>query len=129
MTLLGEGPVLLQSAASSPELLLQLVLQLVLAALVVAGMWKTFQKAGEPGWAAIIPIYNIYVILRITGGARWWLLLLFIPVINFVALVKISVDLAGAFGRGILFGLGLTLLPIVFYPILGFGGSRYQATT
>jgi hypothetical protein len=129
MTLLGEGPVLLQSAASSPELLLQLVLQLVLAALVVAGMWKTFQKAGEPGWAAIIPIYNIYVILRITGGAWWWLLLLFIPVINFVALVKISVDLAGAFGRGILFGLGLTLLPIVFYPILGFGGSRYQATT
>ncbi|SDY24519.1 DUF5684 domain-containing protein [Halobellus clavatus] len=129
MTLLGEGPVFLQSAASSPELLLQLVLQLVLAALVVAGMWKTFQKAGEPGWAAIIPIYNIYVILRITGGAWWWLLLLFIPVINFVALVKISVDLAGAFGRGILFGLGLTLLPIVFYPILGFGGSRYQATT
>jgi hypothetical protein len=129
MTLLGEGPVLLQSAASSPELLLQLVLQLVLAALVVAGIWKTFQKAGEPGWAAIIPIYNIYVILRITGGAWWWLLLLFIPVINFVALVKISVDLAGAFGRGILFGLGLTLLPIVFYPILGFGGSRYQATT
>ena len=101
----------------------------VLIAIRTAGMWAVFSKSGHAGWKAIIPIYNLYVMLQIGEQAWWWLLLLFIPVINFVALVKISVDLAGAFGRGILFGLGLTLLPIVFYPILGFGGSRYQATT
>ena len=112
----------LQGSALAPEL----VLQLVLAVVIVAGMWKTFDKVGEPGWAALIPIYNIYVVIRIGGNAWWWLLLMFVPILNFFALAKISIDLAGTFEQGLLFGLGLVLLPFVFYPILGFGGYQQQ---
>ncbi len=112
----------LQDSAFVP----QLVLQVALTVAVVAGMWKTFSKAGEPPWAAIVPIYNVYVMTKIGNNAWWWVLLMFVPVVNLFALAKISVDLAGAFGRGILFGLGLTVIPFVFYPILGFGGSQHR---
>jgi hypothetical protein len=107
----------------------ELILTLVLTAVVFAGFWKTFEKAGEPGWAAIIPIYNFYVLIKISGNAWWWLILLFIPLINLLATVKISIDVAGKFGKGILFGLGLTFLSFIFYPVLGFGNAQYQDTT
>ena len=113
----------LQESAFIP----QLILQVALTVGVVAGMWKTFGKAGEPSWAAIVPIYNVYVMTKIGENAWWWVLLMFVPVVNLFALAKVSVDVAGAFGRGILFGLGLTVIPFVFYPILGFGGSKYRA--
>lgn len=112
----------LQDSAFVP----QLVLQLGLTVAVVAGMWTTFGKAGEPPWAAIVPIYNVYVMTKIGDNAWWWVLLMFVPVVNLFALAKVSVDLAGAFGRGILFGLGLTVIPFVFYPILGFGGAQHR---
>lgn len=107
----------------------ELILTLALTVVVFAGFWKVFEKAGEPGWAAIIPIYNLYVLIRVSGNAWWWLILLFIPVINLLATIKISIDVAGKFGKGILFGLGLTFLSFVFYPLLGFGNYRYQDTT
>ncbi|PSP32844.1 signal peptidase I [Halobacteriales archaeon QH_10_70_21] len=105
-----------------------LLVQLLIFAVVVAGLWKTFEKAGEPGWAAIIPIYNAYVIIKISGNAWWWLILLFIPIINFFALAKISIDVADTFGQGALFGIGLWLLSFVFYPVLGFGDYQYQGS-
>jgi len=100
-----------------------------LTLVVFAGFWKTFEKAGEPGWAGIIPIYNLYVLVRISGNAWWWFLLFFVPFVNFIATVKISIDVAGKFNKGILFGLGLTFLSFIFYPILGFGSYQYQDTT
>jgi hypothetical protein len=108
---------------------LQIGIQLLLAGSVVAGMWVTFEKAGEPGWAAIIPIYNTYLLVKIGDNAWWWVLLLFVPVINILALGKISIDVAAAFEKGVLFGLGLALLPFVCYPVLGFGGSQYRAAS
>ncbi len=109
----------------SPELLVILAITVV----VVAGFWKTFEKAGEPGWAAIIPIYNLYVLVKISGNAWWWLTLFFIPIINILAQAKISIDVADKFDQGILFGLGLMLLSFIFYPILGFGSYQYQDAT
>lgn len=108
---------------------IELFVTLALTAVVFAGFWKTFEKAGEPGWAGLIPIYNLYVLVRISGNAWWWFVLFFIPVINFFATVKISIDVAGKFSKGILFGLGLTFISFVFYPLLGFGGYQYQDTT
>ena len=108
---------------------IELFITLALTAVVFAGFWKTFEKAGEPGWAGLIPIYNLYVLVRISGNAWWWFVLFFIPVINFLATVKISIDVAGKFNRGILFGLGLTFISFVFYPLLGFGDYQYQDTT
>ncbi len=106
-----------------------LFVTLAIVVVVVAGLWKTFEKAGEPGWAAIVPIYNLYVLVRISGNAWWWLLLFLIPVVNILAQAKISIDVAGKFGQGILFGLGLMLLSFIFYPILGFGNYQYQDAT
>ena len=103
-----------------------LVIQLALTVLVIAGMWKVFEKAGEPGWAAIIPIYNLYILTKIVGRPWWWLLLLLIPLVNIIFLIIINSDLSKAFGRGIGTTLGLIFLPFIFYPILGFGSAVYQ---
>jgi hypothetical protein len=91
----------------------------------VAGMWKTFEKAGKPGWAAIIPIYNMIVVLEITGRPIWWIFLFLIPLANIVFGIIIHVDLAKSFGQGVGFAIGLLLLSFVFYPILGFGDYKY----
>jgi len=101
---------------------------LVIAVVVIVGMWKIFVKAGEPGWAAIIPIYNLYILCKITAKPIWWLLLLVLcPFINFIVLILLTVALAKSFGKGIGFAIGMILLPFVFYPILGFGSATYTA--
>ena len=101
------------------------IVEIALLVLLIAGMWKVFQKAGKPGWAAIIPIYNIIVLLQITGKPIWWLVLYFIPLVNFVVLVLVCIALARRFGKGVGFAIGLALLPFIFYPILGFGDATY----
>jgi hypothetical protein len=109
--------------------ILGIIAPLAVTVVIFAGFWKTFEKAGEPGWAAIIPIYNFYILTKISDNAWWWVILFFIPVIQVFALAKISIDVAGKFGKGILFGLGLTFLSFIFFPLLGFGGARYQDAT
>ncbi|MGA8807804.1 MAG: DUF5684 domain-containing protein [Thermoanaerobaculia bacterium] len=99
---------------------------IVLVVLIVAGMWKVFVKAGKPGWAAIIPIYNVIVLLEIAGKPLWWFILLLIPFVNLIVMIIVLVALARNFGKGIGFALGLLILPFIFYPILGFGDARYQ---
>ena len=102
-----------------------LIVEFAVLVLLIAGMWRVFQKAGKPGWAAIIPIYNIIVLLQITGKPIWWLILYFIPIVNFVVLLIVCIELAKRFGKGVAFGFGLALLPFIFYPILGFGDATY----
>ena len=103
------------------------LLYLALIVFVIAGFWKVFVKAGHPGWAAIVPIYNIYILLKIAGKPGWWLLLFFIPVVSLVIMILVSIEVAKAFGKGGGFGVGLALLSFIFYPILGFGDAKYQA--
>ena len=105
------------------------VLGLAVAIVVIAGMWKTFEKAGKPGWGAIIPIYNIILLLEIAGRPLWWFFLLLIPVVNFVVAIIVAIDVARNFGKGAGFGLGLALLSFIFYPILGFSDAQYQGVT
>jgi hypothetical protein len=113
-------------AALGAGLLITFLLPLLIALVAIAGMWKVFTKAGEPGWAAIIPIYNVYKMIKISGNEWWWLILFIIPFINFIAAIKISIDVAKAFGQGVGFGLGLVFLSFVFWPLLGFGDYQYQ---
>jgi hypothetical protein len=94
--------------------------------LVVASLWKVFVKAGEPGWAAIVPIYNLVVLLKIAGKPLWWLVLLLIPFVNFIALILVGISLAQNFGKGAGFGVGLALLGFIFFPMLGFGDAVYR---
>jgi hypothetical protein len=106
-----------------------LLFQLLLIVLQLAGMWAVFAKADRPGWAALVPIYNLYIMLRIGENAWWWLLVLIVPIVNIYALYKIHAGVARAFGRGIGFGLGLAFLGVVFFPILGFGDYRYRGAS
>jgi hypothetical protein len=94
--------------------------------LMIAACWKIFTKAGQPGWAAIIPIYNLYIWCKIVGRPWWWILLMLIPFVNFIITIILCIDLAKSFGKGVGFGLGLVFLGIIFFPILGFGSAQYQ---
>jgi hypothetical protein len=88
-------------------------------------MWRIFAKAGKPGWASIVPIYNILVELEIVGRPWWWLLLMFVPLANIVVSVIVFLDLAKVFGKSTGFGIGLILLPFIFIPVLAFGDAKY----
>jgi len=101
------------------------LIYLAIIVLVIAGVWKVFVKAGQPGWACIIPIYNAYILLKIAGRPGWWLLLYLVPLVNLVIAIIVAIDVAKAFGKGAGFGLGLAFLCFIFYPILGFGSATY----
>ena len=101
------------------------LIYLAVVVVVIASLWKLYAKAGEPGWAAIVPIYNIVVLFKIVGRPIWWIVLFFIPFANFVVLILLVFDLAKSFGKGVGFGFGLLFLPFIFYPILGFGDAKY----
>jgi len=115
----GVGP----TAGASLTVLL-LVLGITL--LVIVSLWMLFAKAGEAGWKSLIPIYNMYVLLLISGKPGWWLLLLFIPLVGSIFHLLAMLALAERFGRGALYGVGLFLLPMIFFPLLAFGGSQYE---
>jgi hypothetical protein len=108
------------------------VFWLVYAAVVVlmiASMWRIFTKAGKPGWASLIPIYNLVVFCQVAGRPGWWALLLLVPFVNIIIALILSFDLARAFGKGKAYGLGLAIFGFLFYPMLGLGGSRYARGT
>jgi len=103
-----------------------MIISLAIVVLMIAAMWKIFTKAGQPGWASLIPIYNLYVLCKIAGRPGWWLLLMLIPFVNFIIIIILCIDLAKSFGKGVGFGLGLAFLGFIFCPILGFGSAQYQ---
>ena len=94
--------------------------------LIMVSQWFYFKKMGLNGWEAIIPLYNLYVLFKALYGNGWKMLLLLIPIYNIYITFKLNIDLAHAFGQGTGFGIGLTLLPFVFSPILGFGPATYN---
>jgi len=102
-----------------------LIICLALMVVMVIAMWKVFTKAGQPGWAAIVPIYNLIVMLQIIGRPLWWVFLCLIPLVNLVVGIIVVIDLARSFGKDVGFAIGLLLLGFIFYPILGFGSARY----
>lgn len=106
-------------------LLVILAISLAFTVLMVASIWKLFTTAGEPGWAARIPIYDLYIMMKIGNNPAWYLLLLFIPFVNIYISVEIHIDLAKAYGEGLGMGLGLAFLPIIFFPLLAFGDYPY----
>lgn len=93
---------------------------------MIVSAWKVYTKAGKPGWACLIPIYNIIVMLEIIGKPWWWLILLLLPVVNIVFAIWITNLLSKSFGQNVGFTIGLLLLPFIFYPILGLGDSSYK---
>jgi len=99
---------------------------MAVALVTIIAQWKVYTKAGQPGWAVLIPIYNILVLLDIVGKPKWWFFLLLIPIVNIFIGLYITHLLSLSFGRGIGFTLGLILLGPVFYLILAFGNDTYK---
>jgi hypothetical protein len=100
-----------------------IVILLVMAVFMIAAMWKIYEKAGQPGWAAIIPFYNLYILLKIVGKPGWWLILMiFIPLVFQIWTYNM---LSKSFGKDEGFTVGLVLLGFIFFPILGFGSAQY----
>ena len=121
------GGVVLQDAGVAAGLgLVALFVTMVPVLVVLAGLWKIFTKAGQPGWAAIIPIYNVYILLKIVGRPTLWLVGFLIPIVNFVVTILVTIDLAKAYGKGLIYAIGMLLIPFIFFPLLGFGSARYQ---
>lgn len=112
-------------AAAAAAVGMVLLIELAFAVLIIAGMWATFAKAGKPGWAAIIPIYNMMVLLEIAGKPIWWILLFLIPFVNLIVAIIATSAFARAYGKGTGFTIGLIFLPFIFYPMLGFGSAKY----
>jgi hypothetical protein len=101
------------------------VIYIAVIVVMIVAMWKVFTKAGKPGWASLIPLYNTYVMLQVVGRPWWWLLLMFIPFVNIVIAIIVTNDLAKSFGKGVGWTVGLLLLPFIFMPMLAFGNAKY----
>jgi len=99
---------------------------LAIVVFLIAAQWKVFVKAGQPGWAAIIPIYNIYIMTKIAGKPGIWTLLCLLPIVNIIFSIWLYNMISKSFGHDEGFTVGLVLLGIVFWPILGFGSAKYQ---
>ena len=100
------------------------IIYLAVIVLLLASVWKVFTKAGKPGWAAIVPIYNGIVLLEIVEKPVWWIVLYFVPIVSLVIAIIVRIALAQKFGKGAGFGTGLAFLGIIFWPILGFGSAK-----
>ena len=103
-----------------------IVLFLLIGIIVIIADWKIYVKAGKPGWACIIPFYNIVVLCEIVGKPTWWVVLCLIPGVNLVIYIILLNHLSLSFGKDVGFTLGLIFLWFIFYPILGFGDAKYS---
>lgn len=94
---------------------------------LLIGLLGVFPKAGQSWWAALVPFYNIYVLVVVVARLNvLWFVLLFVPIVQLAAAILVNLEVARRFGKSESFGLGLTLLGFIFYPLLGFGSDRYQ---
>lgn len=93
--------------------------------ILVISLWKIFTKAGKPGWAAIVPIYNLIMMLEIACKPIWLFILMLIPLVNIIILIIVLIELAKRFGKGVGFAIGMLILPFIFYPMLAFGDAKY----
>jgi hypothetical protein len=116
----------LQSSSGGSGLgLLGGLVGLAIVVFLIAAMWTVFTKAGQPGWACLVPFYNAVILCRIAGRPGWWVLLMCIPFVNLVIAILVAIDLAKNFGKSTPFGVGLALLGFIFMPMLAWGDATY----
>ncbi len=101
------------------------MVELIASILIIVAMWKIFTKAGEPGWASLIPFYNFYKLFQISMGKGWYFLLLFVPLVNYIVIILLAINISRSFGKSTGFTLGLIFLSPIFLCILGFSSAQY----
>lgn len=115
------------TAALGGSMVVTYIISLAISVLAIVAMWKIFTKAGKPGWASIVPVYNIIVLFQICGMNPLLILLLLIPIANIIVYIMALIKLAGKFGKGGGFAAGLIFFNFIFMLILAFGDAEYQA--
>lgn len=113
------GAVSMQPQSGAPLVILMIIL-LLLSILLIVSMWKIYKKAGKPGWAAIVPVYNIIVLLEIAELPLWYIALFLVPFANIYAMFKIYIELAHKFGKSTGFGVASVFFSVICFPILAF---------
>lgn len=122
-----EGGLLALLTGATVLLCLCISISALMIITTIIGTWRTFEKAGQPGWGAIIPIYHTYLLLKIAGRPGWWLILLLIPLVNVVIWLLVSIDIAKSFGKSAAWGvIMLFLLSGLGFLILGFSDAQYR---
>lgn len=113
------GAVSMQPQSGAPLVIL-MIISLLLSILLIVSMWKIYKKAGKPGWAAIVPVYNIIVLLEIAELPLWYIALFLVPFANIYAMFKIYIELAHKFGKSTGFGVASVFFSVICFPILAF---------
>ena len=113
------------TAAMAAGSIVYMLVVLAIAIVVLVGMWKVFEKAGKPGWGAIVPFYNLYCLFEMSFGNGWLFLLTFVPCVGAIMTIIMWVKLAMAFDKGVAFGIGILFFSFIFIPMLGFGDAQY----
>lgn len=98
----------------------------IVTVVMIISLWRIFSKAGVPGIFSIIPLVNIYQLVKISGKNPWLFLLLLVPIVNIVVYIIVALGLAKNFGKSGVFGFfGLVVFNLIGYLILAFGGAKY----
>jgi hypothetical protein len=111
----------------SPYLFYILIWLAITVPAVIIGWVRVFPKANQPWWAALIPGYNVYVlVVGVAQLSLLWFILVLIPGVQIIAVLLVNLEVAKRFGRSEGFGIGLAVLGFIFYPVLGFSDAKYQ---
>ena len=114
------------SSGAAAGITIGVIVYVAIIVFEIAALWRVFVKGDRPGWAAIIPFFNTYTLLKVVGRPGWWLILYFIPIVNIIVWIIVCIDLAKSFAKSSGFAVGVILLPFIFIPILGFGSATYR---
>ena len=122
-----------EAASTFPEFgIIPIIFSLAIGIFMIITMWKIYLKAGQPGWAVIIPVFNFIVLMRIAGKPWWWIFGIFLgiipvvgPILAFILMIIIMHGISTNFGKGVGFTVGLVLLNVIFFPILAFGKAEF----
>ena len=125
MTNLFSMALLESSGMETLFIVLVITVCLAVVVLMIVAFWTVFEKAGKPGWACLIPFYNMWVLCEIGGRPGWWMFLMFIPLVGFIISIVVQVGVAERFGKGVGYALGLIFLGFIFYPMLAWGDAVY----
>ena len=105
--------------------MVMMIINIIFLVIILISYWKIFEKAGKPEWAAIVPFYNMFIMVEVAQKPTWWFAMMFVPFANIVFMIMIMNGVSKSFGKTEGFTVGLVLLPIIFFPILAFGSAKY----
>lgn len=105
------------------------IISMAVCVVMIIAMWKIFKKAGKNGWEAIVPVYNMIVMLEISNIPIWQIVFYFIPFANIYIMFKQYIELSKKFGKSTGFGVLTAFFPFICLPILGFGSAKYEVAT